>query len=61
MGFVASTVLFCLFVWSSNLLSQVHPDQEAATIARINRVDRAYQFTVLGSMVILLIAGVVRR
>jgi hypothetical protein len=24
-------------------------------------VDRAYQFTVLGSMVILLIAGVVRR
>ncbi len=61
LGFGASTVLFCLFVWGSNLLSRVRPDQEAATIARINQVDAVYQVSVAGSIVILLIAGLLQR
>jgi hypothetical protein len=48
-------------VWGSNLLSRVRPDQEAATIARINQVDAVYQVSVAGSIVILLIAGVLQR
>ncbi|MFM2123226.1 MAG: hypothetical protein RLZZ589_1663, partial [Cyanobacteriota bacterium] len=60
MGFIASTVLFCLFVWSSNLLSRVSPDQEAATAARISRVDKAYQLSVAGSITIMLLVGMLR-
>ena len=57
LGFVASTVLFCLFVWGTNLLSRSSPDQQAKTIERINQVDAVYQASVAGGIVILLIAA----
>ena len=61
LGFMASTVLFCLFVWGTNLLSRIRPEQEAATITRINQVDGVYQLSVAGGIVILLISGVLQH
>jgi len=57
LGFVASTVLFCLFVWGTNLLSRASPEHQAKTIERINQVDAVYQASVAGGVVILLIAA----
>ena len=61
LGFVASTVLFCLFVWGTNLLSRSRPEQQAKIIERINQVDAVYQASVAGGVAILLTAAVLHR
>lgn len=55
LGFAASAILFCLFAWGSNLLSRSSNDQLAQAIARINQADAAYQISVSGGLMILIV------
>lgn len=56
-GYLAATAQFCLFVWSTNLISRCGDAVQKQTIQRIERVDLVYQLTTLtGGLVLLLLA-----
>jgi hypothetical protein len=55
-GFIASMVLFALFVWGTNTYSTAAPEQQTAVMARINRVDLIFQISTIGGA-LLIVAG----
>jgi len=56
-GFVASMVLFALFVWGTNAYSNAAPEQQTAVMARINKVDLIFQVSsISGALLILLVS-----
>lgn len=56
LGYVASTVLFWLFVWGTNAYTQASTEQRSRVKQRINEIDRFYQWGLLAGMAVLLVS-----
>ena len=46
-GYIASIVLFALFVWGSNLYETAPAEQQQTVMLKINRIDLIYQISVI--------------
>jgi hypothetical protein len=56
-GYLVSTAEFCLFVWSTNLVSRASTEEQTAVMDRINRVDLTYQLCSIAGILCLLLLG----
>jgi hypothetical protein len=56
-GFIASMVLFALFVWGTNAYSTAAPEQQTAVMARINKVDLIFQLSSISGALLIMVAA----
>lgn len=52
-GYIASIVLFALFVWGSNAYSNLIESQREAVTRKINNIDTIYQSIVIGGSIFI--------
>ena len=60
LGYIASALQFWLFVWSNNLYCRSSDEQRPRVKQLVNDADRFYQVSVMASMAVMLIYGLVR-
>ena len=56
-GYIASIVLFALFVWGSNAYENAIESQREAVMRKINKIDTIYQFIIIGGSVFIAVAA----
>jgi len=55
-GYIASIVLFALFVWGSNAYENAIESQREAVIRKINNIDAIYQSVIIGGSIFIAVA-----
>ena len=56
-GYIASIVLFALFVWGTNAYENSIESQREAVMQKINRIDVIYQSIIIGGSVFIVVAS----
>ena len=56
-GYIASIVLFALFVWGSNAYQNSIESQREAVMQKINKIDAIYQSIIIGGSVFIAVAS----
>jgi hypothetical protein len=56
-GYIASIILFALFVWGTNAYENAIESQRESVMRKINKIDTIYQFIIIGGSVFIAVAS----
>jgi len=56
-GYIASIVLFAVFVWGSNAYENAIESQREAVMQKINKIDAIYQSIIIGGSIFIAVAA----
>jgi hypothetical protein len=56
-GYIASIILFALFVWGTNAYENAIESQRESVMRKINNIDTIYQFIIIGGSVFIAVAS----